>query len=271
MLKQAFKKLLPPLACEAILASRDVAQTFSARSALSRNAVHLNSAFGTDVVIIANGPSLNKTDLSLLRPGTPCISCNYFRLHPLCNQLNIVAHCVGEPVKNNDPSGILDCLSGINPRSIWVHLSAKAYVPSNLADKCFYYCPSHSAIAPKLFRYSLESSALSYQSTAQMSIAVALYMGYKNIYLVGFDHDWLATRGYSPHFYDSEEGPSRECTPADLSEFSYTQMIEISSRLFGYYRLIKEASLEAGANIYNATPGSFLDLFKFKSFPQCVS
>ncbi len=272
MLRSLLAPIIPPIALEGVRASLDFYRAFRLRSLLARNEKHLDSAPGSSVFIIANGPSLNRLDLSLLESTQiPAVTSNYFRLHPLCGKLNIVAHCVGEPINSNDPSLVVDCLSGISAHSFWVHWSAKNHIPSYLRDKCYYYMPSSSAAAPRVSRYSLTSSALPYQSTPQMSIAIALYMGYKNIYLIGFDHDWLATRWHSPHFYDTKENSSSDAAPADLSVFSYSQMIRISDNLFRYYSLILEASNALDARIFNATPNSYLDIFPFKVYGECVS
>jgi hypothetical protein len=39
-----------------------------------------------------------------------------------------------------------------------------------------------------------------------MAIMVALYMGFKVVKLLGFDHDWLVSKGISPHFYEEKKG-----------------------------------------------------------------
>jgi len=272
MLRSLLNPLIPPIAIEGLKASLDFYQAFGLRSLLARNTRHLNSASNSGVFIIANGPSLNRFDLSLLeRDQIPAITCNYFRLHPISGKLTIVAHCVGEPIENNDPSAVLDCISGVSAHSFWLHCSAKDHIPFDLRDRCYFYRPSRSSVTPRLSRYSLALPALPYQSTPQMSIAIALYMGYKNIYLIGFDHDWLATRGHSQHFYDPKDKPSSDVPPSDLSVFSYSQMIEISGRLFHYYSLIHEAAHALDARIFNATPNSFLDVFPFKAYVECHS
>jgi hypothetical protein len=43
------------------------------------------------------------------------------------------------------------------------------------------------------------------QSVTIMALEVALYMGFKNIYLLGCDHDWILHLDTSRHFYEENQ------------------------------------------------------------------
>jgi hypothetical protein len=90
-----------------------------------------------------------------------------------------------------------------------------------------------------------------------MAISIAMYMGFKKIYLLGLDHDWLVTRGNSPHFYQE----NKNTVSADLSIFTYTEMIEISLNLFKTYEKLRIISIKEGSEIINLSEPSYLDVF----------
>jgi hypothetical protein len=90
-----------------------------------------------------------------------------------------------------------------------------------------------------------------------MAIVLALYLGFRKIYLLGLDHDWLVTRGYSPHFYEEPDHMAK----ADLSRFTYTEMIRISLDLFETYQKIAKIAAKRGARIVNLSTSSYLDVF----------
>lgn len=234
------------------------------RSALRKNKILLNSKNNRVVYVLGNGPSLNGHDLEKLI-GEDVISMNYFHLHPCSSKLNIVAHCVGEPYTCAtwiDPG---EMIRNVKAETYWFNLTAKKFCKKNYANKDIYYYFPGSLVGCNLLPCAdLSLPALPYQSTSQMAIMVAIYMGYKKIYLIGFDHDWLATsNGYSPHFY-SEDGERGDVKKADFSIFSYLDMINISKTLFEIYGAIKVIALKKGVRIINLSRPTYLDIFPFE-------
>jgi hypothetical protein len=84
---------------------------------------------------------------------------------------------------------------------------------------------------------------------------IARYMGFREIYLLGCDHDWLAQPiEIAPtHFYKKDPlyGGVHE---------TYEGSSLNTAKLFRYYRLIKKEFKDV--KICNATPGGFLDVFE---------
>jgi hypothetical protein len=182
---------------------------------------------------------------------------NFFNKHPEKDNFRIVAHCFGDPRRMIDFIKMNNAINEIDALSFWFNCDLDA--ASILVDenKIHFYLQGVKSSSLILRGDKLESIALDYQSTSQMAINIALYLGFKKIYLIGFDHDWLATRGQSPHFYNESE----QSQSFDLSVYSYTQMIEISRVLFAiYHKLKKNADLD-GAQIINLSVPSLLDVF----------
>lgn len=101
------------------------------------------------------------------------------------------------------------------------------------------------------------------------AIMVGIWLDYKDIYLLGADHSWLRTLdvdennnvvSIQPHFYaDGEEEHKRVATL-----FRNTRLHEL---LWGFhlafkgYHAIQRYASTIGVNIYNSTPGSYIDAF----------
>jgi hypothetical protein len=92
------------------------------------------------------------------------------------------------------------------------------------------------------------------------AIQIALYMGCKEIYLLGCDHDYLDdfTRVTNHHFYPEASGVS---DAEHLGQFTTERWFEEYFSRWRDYRLIRQYAKEQGAEIYNATAGGRLDVF----------
>lgn len=231
------------------------------RSLLKANRTIKDKYRGEEVYILANGPSLKAVDLSRLY-GKKIIVMNHFEQHPLKDRFQIVAHCIGEPYLCKtweDPKLMLE---GVLAESYWFSSDAWAYFQGRSMKNIHYYC---GAVGPK-FKFKsgvdLADSALRYQSTAQMAMMVAIYMGFETVKLLGFDHDWLVSRGISQHFYEEKE----DIAKADLSIFTYRERIQLSLSLFDTYYRIRDIASERGVRIINMTVGTYLDVFEQGEF-----
>ena len=91
----------------------------------------------------------------------------------------------------------------------------------------FFYLPCHGR--RKSQDVDLTEPALHYQSTSQMAIAAAIYMGFSEIYLVGFDHNWLCTKEISPHFYEERAGVDK-ATAVDALIVQLQRLLDANAR-----------------------------------------
>lgn len=94
-------------------------------------------------------------------------------------------------------------------------------------------------------------------SVSETAITVALYLGFAEIYLLGFDHDWF--NGPLVYFYDEKKEhllqPDKTKVSFLDSEFQMRRHAYIFKK-YKYLFLVKE-------NIYNANadPNSYVDVF----------
>ncbi len=107
------------------------------------------------------------------------------------------------------------------------------------------------------------------------SIMVAIWLGFRNIYLVGADHSWMRTLAVNddnevvsvqPHFYKDNEHSLKQAK----SIFSTVRLHEVVHSYyvaFKAYFSIKRFADAVGVNIYNSTPHSFIDAFPRRPLP----
>jgi hypothetical protein len=108
------------------------------------------------------------------------------------------------------------------------------------------------------------------------SIMMSLSMGYKNIYLTGADHSWTKSLSVNEnnevvsiqtHFYKDDD-KERERSKTFFLNFKLYEVFECYYVAFKNYFKIERFARRIGANVYNATPGSFIDAFKRQQLPK---
>jgi hypothetical protein len=218
-----------------------------------------NKFNGQKVFVIANGPSLNKIDKNSFL-GSKVIVMNNFERSEWKDQVEIVAHCLGEPFQS--PSWIREDLEnsvqGTDSTSYWLHFSSKGRLNKSIKPNHIHYV--FAAIEPGIHlrkEINLHEISLGYQTTAQLAIQVGIYMGFKEIALVGFDHDWLAHPDYSKHFYSEKREKSDL-----LNRHSYLEIINMMQRMWIIYYKLEEIAHNQKIKIYNYSKPTFLDVFE---------
>ncbi|MBO4994457.1 MAG: DUF115 domain-containing protein [Muribaculaceae bacterium] len=105
------------------------------------------------------------------------------------------------------------------------------------------------------------------------SIMVAIWLGFKKIYLVGADHSWMRTLevneqnevvSVQPHFYKDNES-ARKWNAAIFKTVRLHEVVHSYYVAFKAYFSIKKFADSKNVMIYNSTPGSFIDAFPRKS------
>lgn len=101
------------------------------------------------------------------------------------------------------------------------------------------------------------------------AIMIGIWLGYKEIYLLGADHSWLRTLdvdednnviSIQPHFYkDGEEEHKRVATM--FRDIRLHELLGSFTLAFKGYHAIRRYTDTCDVDIYNATPGSYIDAF----------
>ena len=233
----------------------------SHRKILLKNKEIKDTKLGKTVFVIANGPSLNDFDHTKLK-NKDVIVMNNFDLCVWKDEPNIVAHCIGEPI-NSSHWGVdqIEISNNTNALSYWYHYSVSKQIKnySNIKHSSPFHFMA-PVIHESLFiqkTFNLSSVTLGYSTTAQMAIMVAMYMGYTQINLIGFDHDLLKNRKISPHFYEESDA----AVIVNNTDRTYLSMMTYFVQIWKRYYKIKEVADANNVCITNKTKNSFLDVF----------
>lgn len=107
------------------------------------------------------------------------------------------------------------------------------------------------------------------QSVPILCLQLAIYMGFREIYLLGTEHDAIVTRQYS-HFYHydasimSQENGETD-SKGNLND-TFENLLGCTYTLWEQYKIVKRIAEKQGIKIYNATPMGILDVFERVDF-----
>jgi hypothetical protein len=235
---------------------------------------------GERCFILATGPSIKQQDLSILKDEL-CISVGYFYLHKNFSQINPKYHVdapTHKPHTFKEVGALFDAYEKYFKHETKVFLGYNRYEfsyfnflkkkrqKSNYHIKHIDYS-SGIQINEQNFQSSgiwdLSKTPFSCRTVVYSAIQIAAYMGVKEIYLLGCDHDYLL-RHFKGDFKDNHFYTDVEAT-VDASHAEAQVSLETWFEEYYFrwrqYRLIKEYLNQCGCRIYNATEGGILDVF----------
>lgn len=108
------------------------------------------------------------------------------------------------------------------------------------------------------------------------AIMCAIWLGYKQIYLLGADHSWTQTLSVNdrnqvvsiqPHFYKEDKAEEARVT-AVYEHVRLHEILDSFRVAFSSYHTIARYARQRGVTIVNSTPGSFIDAFNRAPLPH---
>lgn len=239
------------------------------------------SAKGT-LIIMGNGPSLRTAidnDLAVMEKYD-LLSVNFAPLAPDFVQLRPEIHVMADGVFFDEslPGNVgtlWDALRKVDwPITLYVPTERKgsrllADLPTQIAVKYFNLTPVEGwrPVRDALYRKGLGMPRP--RNVLIPSIMIGIREGYKTIALVGADHSWSKTlwvtdnnrvMSVQPHFYKDNE-KERERVESIYKNIRLHQIYESFAVAFRSYFAIEEYAQKEGVQIWNCTPGSFIDAF----------
>jgi hypothetical protein len=238
---------------------------------LERNK-ELNDSVGENKAcyILACGPSINEMDLSKLI-GEDCISVSNFFVHPLYNQIQPKYHVFAPhhfPISDSQYlEWIVDHESKTKfDQSIFIHKQYDKLIKQSLSStslkKIFF--ENIDKLPEKFNEIKLDNQTPHYQTVVHLALYLAIGLGYKEIYLLGIDHNWLLNFGKSMHFYQENQSVLSRSGYDEYYNLDLEDEFHAHAKLWAFYKSIKKYSIANNIKIYNSTPNSFLDVFEFK-------
>ena len=206
---------------------------------------------GNTVVIVGNGPSLNKTPLDEF---SECTSIGMNKIDMIFDRVswrpnfivaenNLVVKQHWEKMRSHGVKCILS----------W---KTRWFIPKKNRDSFSYYL----SLASNEFSTDIQNGFGTSSTVTYSALQLAYYMGAKNVVLLGIDHSF-ATKG-KPLTYERREGPdNNHFDPNYFASGGYWGVPDLDDSEIGYMKA-KKAFESDGRKIYDATVGGKLDLFE---------
>ena len=223
--------------------------------------------------VIVNGPSLAKQDMSLIKDDIKYAVTGFFK-HEIISE-NWQPDYYSFLDENMFEEGEIqsnfykDLNEKIKKSDFFVPIfrgfDANKKMEFLAYDRTYYF----AAVGESINSVDLTKPIGSLQGVGALSLLQAVYMGCNPIYLLGFDHDYLANRGFDHHFYKGGTMENHELDKVTLeSRLPYDEEMRANAKLWKNYREIKRIADKKGISILNATDGGFLDVFPRKDFKE---
>lgn len=236
---------------------------------------------GSTLIVMGNGPSLSRSlnDCAAAFADHPLLAVNFaanteefFALKP---RYYLMADPVffGHGVNEN-----VDCLwhnlARVDwPMTLFVPRGTKVHPDFQGDVRYFNFVGIEGARWLRHFAYDHKLGMPRPRNVLIPSIMVGLWMGYKNIYLVGADHSWTKTLDVNernevvsvqPHFYRDNDAEHRRVASVYKNIRLHELLLSFHIAFKAYFD-VEEYARRIGAHLYNATPGSFIDAFERRS------
>jgi hypothetical protein len=245
------------------------------RNILRRNAQFRDKHKGKRAFVIVNGPSLKKQNLDVLQNEITFVVSGFFR-HEVVKKWQPTYYCILDKNFFTDTEPIATFFKQLNEvikESIFF-LPLFRGLSANQARKLLppqktYYVATAGDVNSQI---DMTGIVQSFRSVSSFALAQAIYMGCSPIYLLGFDHDYLANRGVDQHFYTGGTVPGMAATNVPLGERStYDSELIALLHLWKNYRSLAQIAKKKGIKIYNATNGGYLDVYERVDFETLFS
>lgn len=222
--------------------------------------------------VIGNGPSLKTQDLTRLS-GEICIVANSFFFHPDHRVVAPRYWCVADPDYQSEKKNSLDWLRELEAHSAGATMLFNPNAAGILKkyelfkDREIYYISAGlNCNVPEEVILDLSRRVNVGMCTVScFSIPLAIYLGFREIYLIGCDANWLSASDHeSLHFYETNKHFTHwDSNAATRQVMGISMEDELRSQYacFKSHRLLRDKALSLGVKIYNATRGGCLDMY----------
>jgi len=242
------------------------------------------------IIIMGNGPSLSQTiarDMHALK-SHPCMAVNFAALAPEFVAIKPRFYVLADPhfVSASDNPNLV---------RLWDNLRCVTWrmtllVPVPFSDSIIERIGCNGLIDVATFNavgvegwqwlcrsaYSKGWGMPRPRNVLIPSVMLAMWLGYREIYIAGADHSWMKTISVNdrnevvsiqPHFYKDDDKEIQRVTTEYL-KYPLHQIIHSFYVAFKAYHEISSYARHQGVEIFNATPESFIDAFPRRGLPE---
>lgn len=236
---------------------------------------------GGDCWIIGNGPSINQTNLLMLK-GSFTFAVNAFITHKNFEQLLPTYYVATNPRLMCSDFLKDDLISKLRENDITCFLNYEAKPIIGYPYENLYYIETTESplIVDAGYNLDITKRLLGTRVSVviQAVIPIAVYMGFKQIFLVGCDNDYKDLSMEKTHFYGTAEcypnllkldNTARELYP---SYFRKKEITALQNSLDGNeeFSIVYREVKKLGVKIYNCTIGGKLEVFPRLRFEDVV-
>lgn len=244
------------------------------------------AAPGESLIVMGNGPSLNDTmrDCAASLKANRLMAVNFAANAPQFYELRPDFYVIVDPVffRDIDNANVGKLWENLSTRVDWpmkLLVPAKAKVPVGLPENIA--VERFNPVGVEGFQW-VEHAA--YRAGLGMprprnvlipAIMAGMMLGFKNIYVVGADHSWSKTLSVTedntvvsiqPHFY-ADNSAEHERVASVYKNIRLHEIMYSFYVAFRSYFTLESYAKSRGVNIYNSTPGSFIDAFERRPLP----
>lgn len=241
------------------------------------------------LIILGNGPSLRTNldnDLDLLR-SADTLAVNFAANTPEFSEIQPTYYLLADPHffdKAGEDPNVGRLIENLNSITFQMTL----FVPAG-ARKADSYFHNHN-LTVKHFSFTAVEGYTWFENAMMNShrgmprprnvlipsIMVGIWLGYKEIYLLGADHSWLKTLSVNdrnevvsiqPHFYKEDSREQQRVNEVYVNRQLH-EVLESMMIAFKSYHRIREYADRCGTQIFNSTPSSMIDAFERASLPR---
>lgn len=242
------------------------------------------------IIVMGNGPSLSQTiarDMPVLK-SHPSLAVNFAALAPEFAEIKPRFYVLADPhfVSDSDNPNLV---------RLWDNLRCVTWqmtllVPVPFRDRIIGRIGSNSHIDVATFNavgvegwqwlcrlaYSKGWGMPRPRNVLIPSVMLAMWLGYRDIYIVGADHSWMKTISVNdrnevvsiqPHFYKDDDKEIERVTTEYL-KYPLHQIVHSFYVAFKAYHEIYSYARHHGVEIFNATSESFIDAFPRRGLPE---
>ena len=238
------------------------------------------------LIVMGNGPSLNDTmrDNAQSLARHRLMAVNFAANAPQFYELRPDFYVIVDPVFFRE-------LENANVKSLWANLSERVDWPMRLLVPVKAKVPvalpvnivverfnpvgveGFRAVVHAAYRVGLGMPRP--RNVLIPAIMAGMMLGFRNIYITGADHSWTKTLSVTddntvvsvqPHFY-ADNNAEHERVASVYKNIRLHEIMYSFYVAFRSYFTVASYAKSRGVNIYNSTPGSFIDAFERRPLP----
>lgn len=246
------------------------------RKAIYKNLEIHNSHAGERCYVVGNGPSLKMMELSKLKNEFVFTVNTIYRNDAIFNTINSNCHIIVDPTyasfNDNEAKSFVDSITKYNPQIQLITNFYSNNIYSKYHSIIYQIFPHRNWTEKPVLDFT--SNMLIAQNVVQVAIYAAIYMGFKEIVLIGCDmtsfyENFAANAGRCESFH------AYELTEKDMAKYNEVKekhdnayMLQDYAITFDIFKKIQKYAQSHNIIIINATLGGILDMFPRKDFNE---